>query len=221
MCELELSGIAIFYAMCFAVGFLMALVMAIFGEIGAHGGLSIGEHDVGLDHSAEVGGHDLDLGGHDLDAGHDAGGHVIGVSEGSAQMPQASFLNGLTLLVLLGTFGLAGLFAVWVMELSPALSLLFAAPMGVLGAALEFVLYVKVFIRAQASSEATMSDTLGCEAEVITTIPADRVGEIAYVIKGTRYTAPAISADGEELARGARVHIVNIRGTTLVVRAFL
>lgn len=205
---MELTGIAAFYFICAAVGFLLALVIAIFGEIGAHGGLDIGGHDIAVDHGGvDVGEHDLDIGGHDVDMSHDA-----------AHGPSASFLNTLTLLTFVTTFGIAGLFSVWMLRLPALLSLVFALPMGVAGAVAEFVVYVKVFIKAQASSEATMSETLGCEAEVITTIPAERFGEIAYVIKGTRYTSPAMSADGVELSRGTRVQIVNTKSGALVVR---
>jgi membrane protein implicated in regulation of membrane protease activity len=49
-------------------------------------------------------------------------------------------------------------------------------------------------------------------------IPEGRVGQINYTIKGSRFTAPAVSNDGTEIPRGTRVIIVNIRGTTLVVR---
>jgi membrane-bound ClpP family serine protease len=90
--------------------------------------------------------------------------------------------------------------------------------MGILLGAAQFLLYVNVFIKAQGSSEATMSEILGCEAEVITTIPEGRVGEIAYVIKGSRYNAPASSADGEEILRGTRVYVVNLKANTFVVR---
>jgi membrane protein implicated in regulation of membrane protease activity len=211
---MELNGISILYFVCVGFGFVFALVTVIFGELGAH----LGDHSLEVGH-AEAG--DVGIGpgtdvGHDVGVGH---GEAIGVPAEAQQMPQASYLNTLTILVFIAFFGLAGLFAVWVLHLGTLASLAFALPVGLISAAGEFLLYVKVFIKAQGSSEATMQETLGCEAEVITTIPAEHTGEIAYVIKGTRYNAPATSADREELPRGTRVRIVNTQGGVLVVRA--
>lgn len=214
-----LTGIEIVYGICLAVGFSYALISAIFSEIGGHGGTDAGGH--GLDHSGpDIGGHGLDV-GPDADVSHDfgGGGHSVALDlTETSQFEGASFLNGLTMSVLVGMFGLAGLFATFILKLGPMASLAFALPTALIAAVAQFVLYVKVFVQAQGSSEATMAEVLGCEAEVITSIPGDRVGEIAYVIKGTRYSAPAVSADSEEIARGSRVQVVNIRGTTLVVR---
>lgn len=214
---MELTGISIFYFVCTAFGFLFALVTVVFGELGTHfgdHGVEVGHGSVEVDHpGADVGvGHDADVGG-----GHEAGG--VDISSEAQHMPQASYLNTLTILVFITFFGLAGLLATWVLHMPPLMSLAFALPVGLIAAAGEFVLYVNVFIKAQGSSEATMQETLGCEAEVITTIPAEHMGEIAYIIKGTRYNAPAKSADNEELPRGTKVRIVNTQGGVLVVRA--
>jgi membrane protein implicated in regulation of membrane protease activity len=216
---MELTGISIFYFVCVAFGFLFALVTVVFGELGAH----IGDHGVEVGHpGAEVGvGHDADV-GHDVGAGHDVGpghGDVIGISAEAQHMPQASVLNTLTVLVFIAFFGLAGLFAVWVLRLPPVPSLAFALPVGLIASAAEFVLYVKVFVKAQGSSEATMQEILGCEAEVITSIPAEHTGEVAYVIKGSRYNSPATSEEKEDLPSGTRVRVVNTQGGVLVVRA--
>ncbi|MCL5103351.1 MAG: NfeD family protein [Armatimonadetes bacterium] len=199
------TGIAIFYFMCLAFGFLFALIGAIFGELAGHG--------------FEFGHGDADVGGHAPEVSHEVGSHTVEIGGTvAAEMPGASFFNTITIATFVAFFGLAGLMAVWVLRMSAPASLAFALPTGVLIAVGQFALYVKVFVKAQASSEATLSEVLGCEAEVITSIPGDRVGEIAYVIKGSRYTAPATSADGEEIPRGAQVRIVNIRANTLVVR---
>ncbi len=131
----------------------------------------------------------------------------------------ASPLNGITIATFMVFFGGSGLLGVWGFKLGPIESVVFAVPTSVLVAAGQFALFVRVFVRAQASSEATLSETLGSEADVIATIPAGHVGQITYVIKGSRYTAPAVSADGGGIARGARVQVVNIKGLTFVVRA--
>lgn len=211
---MEWSGLAIFYLICFGVGFLFALIGAIFGEIGAHGGLEIGGHDIDVGHGVELDhgldvGHEIGVGGHEIAAGGFEPGH---------DMPTAHVLNTITIATFLAFFGLAGLLTVWVFRMPAALSLAFSLPLGLFIAAMQFLLWVKVFIKAQASSEATMSDILGCEAEVGASIPSGHVGQINYTIRGSRFTAPAVSSDDTEIPRGSRVVIVNVRGNTFVVR---
>jgi hypothetical protein len=222
---MDLTGISVLYFVCVAFGFVFALVTAVFGELGGH--VHIG-HIGHIGHvGSDIGGHSGEVGvGHDADAGvthaggvaHHPGGAVVGVGD-EQQFPQSSVFNTLTILVFIAFFGLAGLFSTWVLKASPVVSLAFALPVALFAALGEFVLYVKVFIKAQGSSEATMNDILGCEAEVITSIPAERVGEIAYVIKGSRYNGPAVSADKEDLTRGTKVQVVNTRAGKWVVRA--
>lgn len=204
---MEWSGIAVFYFGCLSLGFLFALVGAFFGEFLGRGDVDAGGHEIDI-------GHDVDAGGvgHEMDLGHDAAAAHAG------EAGSASILNSITISTFVAFFGLAGLVAVWGFGLGGVPSLAFALPVAMITAAAQFYLYVKLLVKAQASSEATMFDILGCQAEVITAIPADRVGEIAYVIKGTRYSAPAASADNEDIPRGTRVQVVNIRGATLVVR---
>jgi membrane protein implicated in regulation of membrane protease activity len=231
--EMEWTGISIFYASCLGFGFFFALMGAIFGEIAGHFHVGLGGHHI------ELGGHHIELGGHHIELGHHGvhiGEHGIGAghpdvaphaaaehglhvapAEGN-QMPGASVFNTITLSTFMAFFGIAGLVAVWGFHLSPIVSLACALPSSMIVAAGQFTLFVKVFVHAQASSEATMSEVLGSEAQVTASIPGDRVGQIAYVIKGSRFTAPAVSADGHDIARGTRVYIVNIRGTALVVR---
>ena len=201
------TGIAIFYFMCLAFGFLFALIGAIFGALGGHFHIEAGGHHADFGQSVSSS-HGFDSADHGADVGNVDSDH----------MPGASVLNTITVSTFIGFFGISGLLAVWGLRMGPLVSLAFALPVSLLIAAGQFILYVKVFIKAQASSEATLSETLGCEAVVIASIPAERVGQISYAIKGSRYTAPATSADGEDIARGSKVRVVNIRGAVLVVR---
>ena len=203
---MEWSIIAIFYFACLSFGFLFAFLGAVFGEIFGHAETEVGGHEVDLGHAdADVAGHEVDL-SHDVDVGH------------AGDMPGAHFFNMITVATFSGFLGLIGLVLVWGLGMAALPSLAVSVPLALLVAAAQFVLYVRIFIRAQGTSEATLSETLGCKADVITTIPGDRVGEIAYVIKGSRYTAPAASADGADLPRGARVQIVNMKGSIFIVR---
>jgi membrane protein implicated in regulation of membrane protease activity len=204
----EWTPIELVYLGCLVFGFVLALITTVLGEFMGH---------------ADVGGagHDVDM-GHDVDLGHvgdmSVHGDMVTAHTHTGDATGASVFNTLTIMTFIASFGLSGLFAIWALKMQQVLSLAFATPMGVLLAAAQFLLYVNLFIKAQASSEATMADILGCEAEVITTIPGGHVGEIAYNIKGTRYNAPATSTDGEEIIRGTRVYVVNIKANTFVVR---
>jgi membrane protein implicated in regulation of membrane protease activity len=211
-----LTGIALFYLVCLGVGFLFALLGAIFGELAGHFNFDIGGHEIGVDHGMGVGEPAIAV-GHELGAGHEiAPGH--GIAGVGHDMPGASLFNTITLSTFLAFFGIAGLGGTWGLGLRPLASVAFALPTAMLIAGGQFALFVKVFVKAQASSEATMSEVLGCEADVLTGIPADRMGQIGYVIKGSHYNAPAVSEDGKDIARGTRVYIVNVKDNAFVVR---
>lgn len=190
---------AIFYFACLALGFVFALLGAIFGELGGHFHIELGGHHVEIDHGLHIGEHGVPL-------------------EVDHAMPEANILNTITLSTFVAFFGISGLVSLWIFRLSPGMSLLASFPTSFLIAAAQFFLWVKLFVKAQASSEATLSDILGSEADVAAGIPGGHVGQITYTIRGSRFTAPAVSSDGTDIPRGARVRIVNIRGTTLVVR---
>jgi hypothetical protein len=53
--------------------------------------------------------------------------------------------------------------------------------------------------------------------QVITAIPENGAGEIAYVQKGTRYSAPARVESGGSIANGRAVKIIRIVGPQFYV----
>ena len=59
----------------------------------------------------------------------------------------------------------------------------------------------------------------GTEASVVSPIPANGVGEIAYVVGGTRYTAPARMENGAAIGNGKLVTITQMVGTQFYVKA--
>jgi hypothetical protein len=63
-----------------------------------------------------------------------------------------------------------------------------------------------------------LKDIVGAVAEVITPIPADSVGEVAFVAQGGRMTYTAKSATGTLIARGTTVVIEKVVGGVAVVR---
>ena len=76
----------------------------------------------------------------------------------------------------------------------------------------------RCFSHTQSSSESHVAQLIGTEANVITPIPENGVGEIAYVVGGTRYTAPARAENGAAVANGQTVKITRIVGTQFYVQ---
>jgi membrane-bound ClpP family serine protease len=93
-----------------------------------------------------------------------------------------------------------------------------ASGSGLVVAGVIFYLFYKIFQVTQASSEPTRETVLDIEAEVITPIPADGVGEISYVVKGSRFTAPARSEEKEPIAKRTMVRITKVVGSIFYVR---
>jgi anaerobic C4-dicarboxylate transporter len=100
---------------------------------------------------------------------------------------------------------------------SPWISAPLAALAGLVIAFGVFWLFNTLFGKTQSSSEAKVGTLLGVNATVITPIPQQGVGEIAYVQAGTRYTAPARSESGAGIAGGQTVRIQRIVGTQFYV----
>jgi membrane protein implicated in regulation of membrane protease activity len=193
-----LTGI---YLGCLGGGLVYAAVAAL---LGGHGDTDVGGHDF------DIGGHDFDVGGHDMDVG----GHDIGDS-GAAHISPVSPLIIACFVAGFGAFGLVGR----AMGVVGGLSALVGAAGGVAMGAVVFVLLAKVFYAAQASSEGRQIDMIGLAAEVITPIPPDRTGEIAYVLGGSRYTAAARTEAPlkKEIGRGSTVRIKRVVAGTVYI----
>ena len=178
------------YAICLLVGLLFAIISAVAGHF--FGG-SDGHADVGT-------------GGH-VEAGFDHSG-----------MPGISFFSPTVLASFVTAFGAFGLIFTRIPQTSSvwASAPLSAAAGGVV-AWLVFLLFSALFSRTQSSSESRVASLAGQLATVITPIPADGVGEIAYVQGGTRYTAPARADGAAAIAGGRTVRIHRIVGTQFYV----
>lgn len=180
----------IIYGVCVAVGVLFTLFSAIFGHFFG-----------GYDAHADIG-----TGGH-VEAGLDTHG-----------MPGISFFSPTVLACFLTAFGAFGLVfthieatrSVWV-------SAPLAASSGGVIAWLIFLFFNWMFGRTQSSSESKVSTLEGQLATIITPIPQNGVGEIAYVQSGTRYTAPARTENGAPVGSGKTVRICRIVGTQFFV----
>jgi membrane-bound ClpP family serine protease len=91
--------------------------------------------------------------------------------------------------------------------------------LGLLMAVAAFFVLELIFSQTEAGSEFSTESLVGRPAEVISPIPEDGTGEVAYIVKGQREQSPARSSEGTALSRGQRVIIVSARGTTVIVRS--
>lgn len=179
------------YAICLAVGLLFTIISAVAGHFFGAG-----------DTHADVG-----TGGH-AEAGFDHSG-----------MPGISFFSPTVLASFVTAFGAFGL----ILTRIPATSSVWAsAPLSAVGgglvAWLVFVLFNAMFKGTQSSSESRVGSLVGQTASIITPIPENGVGEIAYVQGGTRYTAPARAEAGRPIASGQTVRISRVVGTQFYVQ---
>jgi len=178
------------YVICFGVGLVFTIVSAFMADV--------------------FGGHDF--GGHDGVGGHAEAGFD------SNDMPGFSPLSPTTIASFVTAFGGFGMiFSKFEATNTPWLSV----PLALIGAfviaGLVFMLFRAIFRRTQGSSEAQVSKLAGTAATVIKPIPADGVGEIAYVCSGSRYTAPARSTGATAIANGAAVRITRVVGAQFYV----
>lgn len=227
-----------FYLVFFLVGLGYAVIAVLMGQLlGGHdtdAGSDVAGHEAG---GHEAGGHDFDHdfdhdaaidagadAGGDMDVDHDVGGdheapgdHDLGDIDAGDGMPTISPLSPVTLATFATSFGGVGL----ILDKAhmPALvSFPVAGASGFVIATGVFYLFYKVFSITQSTSSVAERHTINRRADVITPIPAGGIGEIAYVLGGRRFNAPARSEDGEEVGSGTAVVIVRKAGTIFVVK---
>jgi len=177
------------YLSCLGAGLVFTLLSAVLG------------HFFGGDH-----GHLDGSGGH-AEAGID-----------SSDAPGVSVLSPTILCSFITAFGGFGIvFHQIPATTNPAISAPLAVLGGVLVASGVLALLRQLFRRTQSSSESRVASLIGTVGTIITPIPADGVGEIAYVQVGTRYTAPARAEHSMPIANGASVRITRIAGTQFYV----
>jgi len=204
----EAVGFSTLHCIYFAllgVGIIYALIILITG--GLH------EVDVpGLD--IDVG--DIDIGGHHLPEVpvHVDFDHAPSFDHGDVDIPS---LSPVTIASFVTAFGSFGLLAVYLFNVSDRFSLLWAGGGGLVVAIIAHFAFGYFLIAPQGSSEVTARDVIGLTAEVITPIPADGVGQIAFVAQGRRVTSSARSAGGVPVPTGMLVSIQSFTGSAAVV----
>src|SRR5215813_537168 len=169
----------VIYAICLVAGLVFTLISAVSG------------HFFGGDHGADVG-----TGGH-AEAGFDHSG-----------VPGISFFSPTVLASFITAFGAFGLIF---SKIEATSSVWISAPLAVLCgvaiAGLTLWFFNTLFSKTQGSSEARVATLVGQVASIVTPIPVNGVGEIAYVQGGTRYSAPARAEGNVAIAAGQAVRI--------------
>ena len=183
----------IVYLICFGVGLLFTLVSAFAGHA---------------------------FSGHDVHVGHTgAGGHAE-AGFGTDDMPGFAAVSPTTIAAFITAFGGFGMiFSNIEATRSPWISAPLSVLAGLVVAAGVFWLFRTIFRKTQSSSEGKVANLVGLVASVITPIPENGVGEIAYVQSGSRYTAPARCEEGKPLAAGTSAKITRIVGSQCYVTA--
>lgn len=183
----------------------MLLVQLDFGE--GDGGDAEGNGGEG-DGDSESSSYGLDGSGH--------GSATVDAAGGAAfHFPLFSPRALATLLASIGGYGLIGLHG---LRLQGNGSLLLALPAAfVTTYAITYVGW-RVMRGSQGTSVIRLRELSGALAEVTTPIPAGGLGEVAAMVAGQRYSSPAREMDGKEVPRGTLVTVVNLIGSTLVVR---
>ncbi|MCH7471532.1 NfeD family protein [bacterium] len=218
------------YWLCFGIGLVYVLVAGTLGAVsqGLEGAGDVDtdfDLDTDVDFDADV---DVDVdAGFDADIDHDAGveAHHGGspateVAHGTHSyahaMPGYNPLSPLSIMGFLCAFGAAGLIATG-LQYSFWLGLAIAVGGGLAMGALLWLFIGKFLFGLQGSSEAHVIDMVGLEAEVLTPVEEDICGEIAYVLEGVRYTAPARLLKEGRVGRREKVRIRKVRGNMVYI----
>ena len=190
-------GLTLLYLALLGIGIIYAVIILIGGAL----------HDV------HIPGLDLHVGAHEIGPVHvDVGGDV-----GHPEVNVPS-LSPVTVASFVTAFGAFGLIALGLFDTTARWSLAWAAGGGLVVAVIAHFAFGYFLIAPQGSSEVKLRDIVGAVAEVITPIPADSVGEVAFVAQGGRITYTAKSASGMPIARGTTVVIEKVVGGVAVVR---
>lgn len=197
------------FLICMLLGLGYSLLQMVLG--GGHGGGIFGGLDV------DVGNVDIGFGGHDIVDVQDVHLHGGGATDAGAG---PSVFNMLTVSNFLASFGAIGLIARIGFQASPLVSILVTTPISLSIAYSIFWFLYRFLFSQQGSSIVSHSNIQGLTAEVITPVPADGYGEIAYILQNSRMTSPAKSLNKKPIGKGELVLIVSMAGNTAFVKIY-
>lgn len=200
-------GITIIYVALLGIGFIYGILILI--GTGLHGFHIPGLHIPGLD---------LHVDGHTIGVGHEVGTGTAdpgaNIDHPAVKVPSLSPITVSSFVTAFGAFGLIGLSLFNATERG---SLIWAVSGGLIIAVIAHFAFAYFLIAPQGSSDVRLNELTGSQAEVITPIPPDSVGEIAFVAQGGRVTYTAKSADNSPISRGKTVIIDKVVGGVAVV----
>ncbi|HDD25339.1 MAG TPA: hypothetical protein ENF52_07875 [Chloroflexi bacterium] len=203
----ELTTLNCIYFILFGVGVGYAIIAAVLG---------------GLSH-VEVPGVDVDIPGVDLhpgepdlhlelpfahDISHDVDHPDVGLSP----------LSPITIASFITAFGGVGLITNNLTTLSPIAGLVISTISGIALSSFIFLVYTRVLMEAQGSSQVESGELVGITAEVITPIPQGKIGEVVIVVRGARVRHAARALDGQAIPRGTLVEVVKEAGSVVIVK---
>jgi membrane protein implicated in regulation of membrane protease activity len=198
------------FLICMLLGLGYSLLQMVLG--GGHGGGIFGGLDV------DVGNVDIGFGGHDIVDVQDV--HLHGGGGGADAGAGPSVFNMITVSNFLASFGAIGLIARIGFQASPLVSILVTTPISLSIAYSIFWFLYRFLFAQQGSSMVSHSEIKGLTAEVITPVPADGYGEIAYILHNSRMTSPAKSLNKKPVGKGELVQIVSMAGNTAFVKIY-
>jgi len=187
------------YLVCLLIGLFYGVFAGLLSLLGGHFHFG-GDHGMdGMGHTA----HEVAQMGHEPGA-TDSGMHMTP-------------FNPVVVTIFLVSFGGTGLATMQLFDWQYG-SLAVAAPSGFVMAGITFAIFEKIFSVTQGSSQPSLQEVIGKEAEVITPIPENGAGEIAYVCRGSRFTATAKSESGAAIPRSMPVTMTRVVGATYYVK---
>ncbi len=115
-------------------------------------------------------------------------------------------------------FGGGGMVAHSYLGLPAGKSVAAAILTGILLSGGTYTILLVMFRETQAGAEYSTEDIVGRVVEIITPIPEHGIGEIAFVVKGTRVNGPARSLCGKAISRDTPVVIEKVVGNVYYVK---
>jgi membrane protein implicated in regulation of membrane protease activity len=193
------SSLDLMYLVCLLLGLFYGIVAGLLNLLGGH-------LHFGGDHSMDGVGH----------TPHEVSqmGHEPGAAEAGIHMTP---FNPVVITIFLVSFGGMGLATKQLFDWQYA-SLAVASCSGFVMAGITFAIFEKLFSITQGSSQPSLEELIGKDAEVITPIPENGLGEIAYVCRGSRFTSPARAEAGVAIPRMTAVTMTRVVGTTFYVK---
>ncbi len=149
--------------------------------------------------------------------GFEHGGIDHGGLQGRDADDVPSPLNPVVIAVAIAAFGAAGIVGKAGFGMSELVSAAFSAVCAAAVGAAVFFGIRRFFYQAKVDTRFSRENLINSEAEVLTPIPVQGVGEIVYNMNGMRNSLPAMSKHNEFLGRGETVIIQSIENHTAFV----